>query len=56
METEVSLQKFNYLVSSLFTEKASAIPTKILKEFLHSKLTDEEKARFAEADPEKNEN
>ncbi len=48
-KTNVFMQKNDYLVSSLFTEKAETVPAEILKEFVNSKLTEEEKTRFAGA-------
>jgi len=47
LEKNILMTKFNNTVSSLFTEKAQAIPTEMLKEFVNSRLDDAERERFS---------
>jgi CubicO group peptidase (beta-lactamase class C family) len=49
LRTDIFLQKFDYMVSSLFTEKAEAIPTEMIKRFVSSRLDEKEKVSFADA-------
>ena len=48
LKTNVFMQKFDYMVSSLFTEKAEAIPAEMIKEFVNSRLSKTERDRFAD--------
>jgi len=49
LKTNIFMTKFDYTVSSHFTEKAEAIPTAMLKEFVNSRLDDTERKRFSDA-------
>ena len=49
LKTNIFMQKFDYTVSSHFTEKAEAIPTAMLKEFVNSRLNKAERERFSDA-------
>jgi CubicO group peptidase (beta-lactamase class C family) len=49
LQTNIVMQKFDYTVSTHFTEKAGAIPTAMLKEFVNSRLDDAERKRFSDA-------
>jgi hypothetical protein len=46
LKTNIFMQKTDYLVSTHFTEQAETIPNKMLKEFVNSRLNDDEKNNF----------
>lgn len=48
LKTNIFMQKTDYLVSTHFTEQAETIQNKILKEFVNSRLDDDEKKQFSE--------
>ncbi len=52
LDTVIFMQKFDYMVSTLFTERTNAIPNEILNEFINSRLTETEKIKFTNTNSE----
>ncbi len=48
LNTNIFMQKTDYLVPTHFTEQAETIPNKMLKKFVNSRLNDDEKKQFSE--------